>query len=82
MKMVSASKLRKAQQAQSDAKLYADKLKTLTSRICADVHMDTHPLFEERSEVRNVLIIIVTSDKGLCGAFNNNANKKVEEWVF
>lgn len=78
MKMVSASKLRKAQQAQVNAKLYAQNLKKLTARIASSAD---HPLFEERKSVNNILILIFTSDKGLCGAFNNNAHKKVESWI-
>ncbi len=78
MKMVSASKLRKAQQAQANAKLYAQNLKKLTARIASSAD---HALFEKRTSVRNILILIFTSDKGLCGAFNNNANKRVESWI-
>lgn len=81
MKMVSASKLRKAHQAQENAKLYAKNLTFLISRISTSVESTAHPLLNVRKEIKNVLIIIVTSDKGLCGAFNNNANKKVEEWI-
>jgi len=81
MKMVSASKLRKAHEAQVNAKLYAQNLTVLTSRISATVHMTVHPLLEPKSEVKNVLILIITSDKGLCGAFNHNANKKVASWI-
>lgn len=81
MKMVSASKLRKAHKAQANAKLYASNLTALTSRISATVPTAAHPLLEPRDEVKNVLILIITSDKGLCGAFNHNANRKVAAWI-
>jgi len=81
MKMVSASKLRKAHQAQDNAKLYAKNLTSLISRISTSVESTAHPLLCVRHEINNVLILIVTSDKGLCGGFNNNANKKVEQWI-
>ena len=81
MKMVSASKLRKAQQAQAGAKLYAQNLTALTSRISATVYSKMHPLLQMREKVSNILILIITSDKGLCGAFNHNANKRVSSWI-
>jgi len=81
MKMVSASKLRKAHQAQANAKLYAQNLTALTSRISATVYYKAHPLLCPREKVSNILILIVTSDKGLCGAFNHNANKRVASWI-
>jgi F-type H+-transporting ATPase subunit gamma len=81
MKMVSASKLRKAHVAQANAKLYAQNLTALISRITRGVTQESHPLLEPRKKVRNVLILIITSDKGLCGAFNHNANKQVSSWI-
>jgi len=81
MKMVSANKLRKAHEAQTNAKLYASNLTALTSRISAAVQTNAHPLLEAHDEVTKILILIITSDKGLCGAFNHNANKKVAAWI-
>lgn len=81
MKMVSASKLKKAQDAQSNAKLYARNLTAMISRIAAASDSSSHPLLEARKEVKHALILIVTSDKGLCGAFNQNANKQVASWI-
>ena len=81
MKMVSASKLRKAHLAQANAKLYAQNLTGLISRITSGVTYDSHPLLEPRETIKNVMILIITSDKGLCGAFNHNANKQVASWI-
>ncbi len=79
--MVAASKLRKAQEAQANAKNYAQNLSALTFRVSAAVHAGAHPLLQKRPQVKRVLILVITSDKGLCGAFNNNANKRVEQWL-
>ncbi len=81
MKMVSASKLRKAHQAQANAKLYAQNVTALTSRIAASVESGLHPLLTPKKEVKKALILILTSNKGLCGAFNQNAIKQVLKWL-
>ncbi len=81
MKMVAASKLRKAHQAQVNAKLYAQHLTAMTSRISASVSAASHPLLISRGKINNVIILIITSDKGLCGAFNHNANRMVGGWI-
>ena len=81
MKMVSASKLRRAQEAQSKSKFYAQQLTSLILRLSSDIDKNFHPLLEVRPQVKKSLILIITSDKGLCGAFNNNANKRVAQWI-
>ena len=81
MKMISAGKLRKAHLAQIMAKQYATAVTHLISRVALSVSPEAHPLFQTRSEVKNILILVITSDKGLCGAFNNNANKRVAAWI-
>lgn len=85
MKMVSVSKLRKAQMAQIQAKSYARKIAEMMTRISSAVEDNSHPLIQSRANLakpeRKAHIIVVTSDKGLAGAFNINANKKVLEWV-
>lgn len=81
MKMVSVSKLRKAQIAQVQAKAYAQRIAELMSRISSAVDEHSHFLLKRRKAVKNVHIIVITSDKGLAGAFNINANKKVIEWL-
>ena len=81
MKMVSASKLRRAQQAQANAKLYAKSITTLVSRLSSSIDPHQHPLLTPHKKVNNILILVVSSDKGLAGAFNNNINKQVLSWV-
>ncbi len=81
MKMVSASKLRKAQEAQANAKLYARGLTEMISRIATNIQSTSHPLITPRAKQEKALILVITSDKGLCGAFNNNVNKRVALWI-
>jgi len=81
MKLVSASKLRQVQHAQANAKLYAHELTQLIARLAASVESASHPLFSPRSEVKNVLVVLIESDRGLCGGFNNNLNKQVLFWM-
>jgi len=80
MKMVSASKLRKAQEAQRNGKPYADQLRELVSRLAASAGAGAHPLLASRPAVKNVLLLVMTSDKGLCGAFNHGVIKFVDRW--
>ena len=71
MKMVAAAKLRRAQEAVISARPYAKKMKSLLQHLAGVIDVNANPLFEER-EVNNVAVIVVTADRGLCGAFNAN----------
>nr|Q3AUA6.1 RecName: Full=ATP synthase gamma chain; AltName: Full=ATP synthase F1 sector gamma subunit; AltName: Full=F-ATPase gamma subunit [Chlorobium chlorochromatii CaD3] len=75
MKMVAAAKLRRAQDRAIMARPYASKLKEMLASLSAKVDTSVNPLFAVRSEVNKVLVILVTSDRGLCGAFNGNIIK-------
>lgn len=81
MKLVAMSKLHKAHEAQKRAKAYAERLTDLISRLAANVESATHPLLTPRVSARNVLILIITSDKGLCGSFNNTLIKGAAAWI-
>ena len=81
MKMVSASKLRRAQEAQRNAQQYARRLNELISRLAASVQSAAHPFLAQKSPVANVLVLVFSSDRGLCGAFNNNLCKFVHSWI-
>ncbi len=81
MKMVSASKLRKAHESQTNAKIYAQSLTALASRIANSAESTDHVFFNKKEETQKALILVITSDKGLCGAFNNNAHKQVTHWI-
>ena len=71
MKMVSAAKLRRAQERMFSARPYAGALREVLVSVATRVEDTDHPLLQARPE-NNVLLIVVTSDKGLAGAFNSN----------
>ncbi len=77
MKMVSAAKLKKAQDAITAMRPYADKLTELLQSLSATLDADSGSKFSEQREVNKVLIVVVTSNRGLCGAFNSNIIKAV-----
>ena len=76
MKLVSASKLRKAQEAIMSARPYALKLMDVLHHLSARCNHDAHPLLDNRDGNR-WLILAVTADRGLCGGFNGSITKKV-----
>jgi len=85
MEMVAASKMRKAQQTMRHARPYGDKIRTIAAHLA---HANTeyrHPFLTRRDDVKDVGVIVVTSDKGLCGGLNTNALRlaigKVKEFV-
>ncbi len=80
MKMVSAAKLRRAQENVTAARPYARKLAEVLEKLAANQEVDTHPLLAPR-EIEKVLLIVVTSDRGLCGGFNANICKAAERFV-
>ena len=78
MKMVSAAKLRRAQEAATAARPYAEKLTALLHNVAARVGETTHPLLQTRTEERSVHVLLVTADRGLCGGYNTNLIRKAE----
>jgi len=80
MKMVSAAKLRRAQENVVAARPYAKKLGEVLGRLTAILDADSSPLQQKR-EVKNALLVVVTSDRGLCGGFNTNLCKAAERFV-
>ena len=76
MKMVSAAKLKKAQDSITATLPYSNKLSDLIKSISASVDSnDSNPLFKKR-EVKKSLLVVITSNKGLCGGFNSNIIKE------
>jgi len=78
MKMVSAAKLKKAQDAITAMRPYADKLTELLQSLSATLDADAGSKFADQRDVNNVLIVAITSNRGLCGAFNSNIIKEVK----
>ncbi len=75
MKMVSAAKLRRAQDSITQMRPYARKLQDMLSNIIGSLEGDTHLALAETRPVHNVLLIVITSDRGLCGGYNANLVK-------
>ena len=72
MEMVAASKMRKAQDRMRQARPYADKIRNVAAHMSKANSEYKHPFLIKREQVKNVGLIVVTSDKGLCGGLNTN----------
>ena len=77
MKMVSAAKLKKAQDAITAMRPYAEKLTELIQNLSASLEGDFAGQYTDQREVKKVLLVVITSNRGLCGAFNANVLKQV-----
>ena len=78
MKMVSAAKLKKAQDAITAMRPYAEKLTELLQNLSATLEGEVGGAFTAQREVNKVLIVAITSNRGLCGAFNTNVIKQAK----
>lgn len=79
MKLVAASKLKRATDRITVMRPYSDKLFSILENILSNVDVESLDLnFSKQREVKRVLIVLITSDKGLCGGFNANLNKKAK----
>ena len=81
MKMVSAAKLKKAQDAITAMRPYAEKLTELLQNLSATLEGDAGSEFTTQREIKKVLVVAITSNRGLCGAFNSNIIKEVKNRV-
>jgi F-type H+-transporting ATPase subunit gamma len=75
MKMVSAAKLKRAQDAITQMRPYAAKIKEILGNLSATLDLSEN-VYSEQREVKNILIVGITSNRGLCGGFNNNIIKR------
>ena len=84
MEMVAASKMRKAQDRMRAARPYGEKIQRVAGNLSHALTDYAHPFLERREEVKGVGLIVVTSDKGLCGGLNTNVLRlalgKMKEW--
>jgi F-type H+-transporting ATPase subunit gamma len=80
MKMVSAAKLRRSQDAITAARPYARKLREVVEGLAAKAGPEAHPLLASR-EVKRVALLVVTSDRGLCGGFNSALLRSVQRFL-
>ncbi|MDR4496252.1 MAG: ATP synthase F1 subunit gamma [Nitrospirales bacterium] len=80
MKMVAAAKLKRAQDRILSARPYAHKLRDVMGNLSHRVNRESHPLFERR-DGKKIELVVVTSDRGLCGAFNTNILRRAVEFL-
>ena len=84
MEMVAASKMRKAQERMRQARPYGDKIRNIAAHLAHANPEYRHPFLVKRGDVKDIGVIVVTSDKGLCGGLNTNALRlvfaKTREW--
>lgn len=79
MEIVSTTKFKKFSKIVEDSKVYSKSIKEVLKNIASGVKSESHPLFDGRENPKKICVIVMTSDRGLCGSFNNNALKKLEE---
>src|SRR5512133_2289156 len=80
MKFVSASKLRRAQDRIFAARPYANRMLAVLNSLATRVDPESHPLLAERDNNR-IMLVVITSDKGLCGAFNANIIRSAVQYI-
>jgi F-type H+-transporting ATPase subunit gamma len=83
MEMVAASKMRRAQNATLASRAYAEKSWEVLRYVAAQPGRSKvlHPLLEQREQINNILLILITSDRGLCGAFNVNILRAAFDFI-
>lgn len=81
MKMVAAAKLRRAQEKITQLRPYSQKLNELIAQVSENTEIGNSSPFTQVREVNKVLIVLVTSDRGLCGAFNTNVIKAANTYI-
>ena len=84
MKMVAASRLRRAQERIQHARPFANQMSRVLSSLASRVDPSAHPLLDERAEPKaggRALLIVVTADRGLCGSFNTNVIKGAGNFI-
>lgn len=83
MKMVSAAKLRRVQQWIFNARPYANEIDRLLAYLVTRTKREVHPLMKdiENHSIKNIIVIVVTADKGLCGSFNHNIIREAENFL-
>ena len=81
MKMVAAAKLRRAQEAVVQSRAYAEKLSGVVAGLASESSLREHPLVRERNPQGRVMLIVLTSDRGLCGGFNTNLLRQAEKFL-
>lgn len=81
MKMVSAAKLKKAQSAITQMRPYSNKLSELLQSLSGTLSVESGGVYADQREVSNVLFVVITSNRGLCGAFNSQVVKMTLQFI-
>lgn len=81
MKLVSATKLRRAQNGIIQMRPYAQKLNGILANLADSIDVDSLKVYFDQRKVKNVLLVVITSDRGLCGSFNANVVKRANTLV-
>jgi F-type H+-transporting ATPase subunit gamma len=80
MKMVAAAKFRRAQQRMFEMRPYADRMNGILANLAVGATAESHPLLTVRPR-KNIELLVLTSDRGLCGAFNTNILKAAAKYA-
>ena len=80
MKMVATARLRRAQDSIFNARPYANQMLTLLASLAARTEQRAHPLLVERP-IEKILLVLITADRGLCGAFNANLIRAAQDYL-
>jgi len=82
MKMVSAAKLKRAQDAIESSRPYFNKLEDILSNLVEAVgETYSHPVLEKRADIKNIAVVVISSDRGLCGGFNTQVFRYAKELI-
>jgi F-type H+-transporting ATPase subunit gamma len=81
MKLVSATKLRRAQNGIIQMRPYAQQLNGILTNLADSIDVDSLKIYFDKREVKNVLLVVITSDRGLCGSFNANVVKRASNLI-
>ncbi len=82
MKLVAAAKMKRAVDAAVQSRPYSDEVTAVLTSLMARLGSSDHPLLAPHDEVKNAVIIVLSSDRGLCGGFNSQLLRKVDGWLF
>lgn len=81
MEMVSAVKLNRVRAQAENSRSYVDNMQQMMQALCSSAEEMSHPLLAPREEVKRILLVVVTSDRGLCGTFNTNVINVAKDFI-
>lgn len=80
MEIVSTTKFRRYSLLAKESQAFSDSIQMILTNISSGVKAERHPLFDGREKIKNIGVVVVTSDRGLCGSFNTNTSKALENF--